>query len=302
MKKFVKEKLIPFVKRVFAVLGLTWLALFALVNIGSCVARVSAAAQPEQPEQQALEIEIDGYADFYVPSVEFLFYIPYGGSMPTAMCFGGITLRCAYNDTDQDLYPEYYSFDNMSFYEFEGQIDVPAFPIENGVPSVDMAGFFTLTFDFSDVNLSDISLSNLQYYDVFYQEGYIGLDLFSPSGSALVTIEGSNLYVPDYLVGSSIRFTPTGVALPRAYEQGFQFGWEQGWQNGNAIGYTDGYNKGYSDGDGDPFLELMNAIVFVPINLLWNLLNFNILGINMFMLFTAVLTGLLLFAILSKVK
>lgn len=299
MKKFLKEKLVPFVKRSLAVLGIAWLSLFVLGNIGACVTKVSAN---QQAVERSPDVEIDGYVDFYVPSVEFLYYIPYGGSMPTAMCFGGITLRCAYNDTDEDLYPEYYSFDNMSFYEFDGQIDVPAFSIENGVPSVGAVGHFTLTFDFSDLNLSDIPLSNLQYYDVFYQEGYIGLDLFSPTGSALVTIYADDLYVPDYLIGSYIRFTPAGVVIPRAYQAGFDFGWQQGWQNGNALGYSDGYNRGYLDGDGDPFLELMNAIVFVPINFLWNLLNFNILGINMFMLFTAVITGLLLFALLQKVK
>lgn len=299
MKKFLKEKLIPFVKRSLAVLGIAWFSLFALGNIGACVTKVSAT---QQAVERSLDVEIDGYVDFYVPSVEFLYYIPYGGSMPTAMCFGGITLRCAYNDTDEDLYPEFYSFDNMSFYEFDGQIDVPAFPIENGVPNVNLVGQFTLTFDFSDVNLSDIPLSNLQYYDVFYQEGYIGLDLFSPVGSALVTIYGDNLYVPDYLIGSYIRFTPAGVVLPRAYQEGFDFGWHQGWQNGNALGYSNGYNQGFLDADGNILLDLMNAVVFVPINTLWNLLSFDFFGVNLFVAFSSILTFFFLLWILKKIK
>lgn len=71
-----------------------------------------------------------------------------------------------------------------------------------------------------------------------------------------------------------------------------------GKQEGEAIGYQNGYNtgynKGYSEGTNDKntftFSKLMDSIAFAPIKTLYSILNFEVLGVNVFDFLTALLT------------
>lgn len=83
--------------------------------------------------------------------------------------------------------------------------------------------------------------------------------------------------------------------------------YSNGYTAGRAAGYNEGYSRGYANGsqtvgDENQFTSLMNAIVFVPINALWNVLNFEILGVNVFMFVTAVITVLVIAWLWGKMK
>lgn len=80
-----------------------------------------------------------------------------------------------------------------------------------------------------------------------------------------------------------------------------------GYAAGKQAGYNEGYSRGYANGsqtvgDENQFTSLMNAIVFVPINALWNILNFEVLGVNVFMFVTAVITFLVIAWLWGKMK
>ena len=80
-----------------------------------------------------------------------------------------------------------------------------------------------------------------------------------------------------------------------------------GYSAGKQAGYNEGYSRGYANGSQtvvgeNQFIALMNAIVFVPINTLWNILNFEVLGVNIFMFVTAVITVLVIFWLWGEMK
>ena len=77
-------------------------------------------------------------------------------------------------------------------------------------------------------------------------------------------------------------------------EQRYLDGKQEGEAIGYQNGYNTGYNKGYSEGTNDKntftFSKLMDSIAFAPIKTLYSLLNFEILGVNVFDFLTALLT------------
>lgn len=77
-------------------------------------------------------------------------------------------------------------------------------------------------------------------------------------------------------------------------EQRYLDGKEEGEAIGYQNGYNTGYNKGYSEGTNDKntytFSKLMDSIAFAPIKTLYSILNFEILGVNVFDFLTALLT------------
>ena len=84
--------------------------------------------------------------------------------------------------------------------------------------------------------------------------------------------------------------------------EGITSGTEDGFERGKIAGESIGYNRGYSDGlesaNSNNFYSLLSAVVDVPINALRSLLNFELLGFNLWNFFTAILTcGLVIFII-----
>lgn len=90
--------------------------------------------------------------------------------------------------------------------------------------------------------------------------------------------------------------------LQQGYENGKvdgeKIGYENGYQNGRLDGYNNGYNAGAESASEFTFLGLFGALFDAPITALQGLLNFNLLGFNMFNFFTALLTiGLIIFIV-----
>lgn len=74
------------------------------------------------------------------------------------------------------------------------------------------------------------------------------------------------------------------------YLNGYDSGYKIGYDKGNTIGYNSGYNKGVESANNYSFLGLIGAIVDAPVSALSGLLNFDLLGFNMFNFFTSILT------------
>ena len=110
--------------------------------------------------------------------------------------------------------------------------------------------------------------------------------------------------IPDSPHGS-VPFGFIGYNL--SYDISVSDTYASGYASGKQAGYNEGYSRGFANGsqtvgDENQFTALMNAIVFVPINALWNVLNFEVLGVNVFMFVTAVITVLVIAWLWGKMK
>ena len=114
-----------------------------------------------------------------------------------------------------------------------------------------------------------------------------------------------NAYIPSGSHNPVIPFDFMGYNL--SYDVFVSDTYANGYSVGKQAGYNEGYSRGYANGSQtvvgeNQFTALMNAIVFVPINVLWNILNFEVLGVNVFMFVTAVITVLVIVWLWGKMK
>lgn len=96
------------------------------------------------------------------------------------------------------------------------------------------------------------------------------------------------------------------------YEQGRLTGYSEGLSDGEEIGFNDGYYKGkevgFAQGKNEglaatdySFSDLFGSVVDAPVTVLSDLFNFNILGINLWSLFTGLFTLCVLIFILRLI-
>lgn len=99
---------------------------------------------------------------------------------------------------------------------------------------------------------------------------------------------------------TSLNLTPdsySSLLLQQYYENGFTEGKSVGKDEGLREGEIIGYNRGTAEGV-HTFKDLMNGVFFAPFHFLYSLLNVDLLGVNIYNLFTAVITiGLLSFVV-----
>lgn len=74
------------------------------------------------------------------------------------------------------------------------------------------------------------------------------------------------------------------------------------YQRGKADGFDEGYNEGFYDAGGkNYFEELVDAVIFAPVNGIVEMMNFDFFGINVANFFLALLTILILAGILALI-
>ena len=107
----------------------------------------------------------------------------------------------------------------------------------------------------------------------------------------------------------AINFIPENAIYQNSlnttgYTQGYQDGYKQGQQEKEIYGITQ-YNKGKSDGIASAnkytFKGLISAVFDVPIQTLYGMLDFNILGINILSLVMSIISVILLIAIVKVI-
>lgn len=115
---------------------------------------------------------------------------------------------------------------------------------------------------------TSITVTGAQY--AYYQDGLI--EITNPTNDVTITA------------------ICLSVNPEQRYQDGYQMGESVGYQNGYNTGYNKGYNEGTNDKNTFTFSKLMDSIAFAPIKTLYSILNFEILGVNVFDFLTALLT------------
>lgn len=126
-------------------------------------------------------------------------------------------------------------------------------------------------------------------------------------GLASTTEESEYIQIQVNKGEESIKFIPENTVYQNSlnttgYTQGYQDGYKQGQQEKEMYGITQ-YNKGKSDGIASAnkytFKGLISAVFDVPIQTLYGMLDFNILGINILSLVMSIVSVILLIAIVK---
>lgn len=141
--------------------------------------------------------------------------------------------------------------------------------------------------------------------DGFFGGLRVELVNFTDNVSTVICAFDVTAYIPASSYNSDIPFD--FIAYNLSYDIFVSDTYANGYSAGKQAGYNEGYSRGYANGSQtvggeNQFTSLMNAIVFVPINALWNILNFEILGVNVFMFVTAVITVLVIAWLWGKMK
>lgn len=86
------------------------------------------------------------------------------------------------------------------------------------------------------------------------------------------------------------------------YEKGYNQGQTDGFNYGKSIGDTIGYNRGVSEQNNYSFFSLFSAIFDAPVKVIYNLLDFEILGVNLFSFFSALVTVFIVIALIKFIR
>lgn len=217
-------------------------------------------------------------------------YLPVndGGGVSTFIPYGGLT-NFSYGSSTNSNYHFFMNFQCDPLFNFNvisitmgsmkmGWYNGYGFNIyANYVTYNDINGNqFTVYFPFAYVNPNDYYAYALQlrtYYlstnfddDISYQNGY-------DNGFNDGEKEG----------------------IDQGYQSGLSEGKSIGFQNGKAVGYQEGLKMA----DNASFLSLFGAMVDAPINAMFSMLNFNLLGFNMAQFFFALITCAIIFTVVS---
>lgn len=115
----------------------------------------------------------------------------------------------------------------------------------------------------------------------------------------------------DSNIGVSMSIMP-GSDYDGAYNTGYNNGYKDGYRGGkddyDGSGFDSGYSKGYEKGKAAvqqinkySFVSLINAVIYAPIKVVSSLFNVNLLGINLFTLFTGVMTFIIIVSLIRLV-
>lgn len=92
-------------------------------------------------------------------------------------------------------------------------------------------------------------------------------------------------YIDGYNAGYDVGYD---AGLSAGDTQGYNRGYSAGLIDGDASGYARGYAQGLEDGDGITWTGLFTSAIEVPVNVLQGILNFEILGVNLWSFFGAI--------------
>lgn len=185
-------------------------------------------------------------------------------------------------------------------------------------------------FDYADLTLDFYLPFVYNNYFEFYYQGdslftYNNFDFVSDGGTSYeFTFEETNSNVGDYklkpLTNSVLNKTIVKLddiqvksndilhdlvllsysnVYKSAYDEGYDSGFSDGEVKGDRLeydkGYDEGYDNGYSDGVDDSdsypeFYSLISAVIDVPISVITDFLNFEVLGVNLNSVFSSLIS------------
>lgn len=150
-----------------------------------------------------------------------------------------------------------------------------------GVKNFESFYQYLARFNYVVDDMYDYLISNYNYFEM----DLIIIDL----------IQGS---IPDWL--QQIDDTRT-AGYNQGKTDGYNEGYDVGYDNGESVGYDNGFTEGETAGlnAGETLKKGIFAIFDAPVQMLQQILNFEIMGINLYSIFTFIIT-LCLLAILTK--
>lgn len=89
-----------------------------------------------------------------------------------------------------------------------------------------------------------------------------------------------------------------------SYTKGYNVGYNEGEKNKELYGetkYNAGVQAGIASANKYTFKSLISAVFDVPIQTIWGMLNFNILGVNILTLITSIISLIIIIAILKQI-
>lgn len=160
---------------------------------------------------------------------------------------------------------------------------------------------------------------------VFVELQYIGLDASGavvqaeyfnsmlPGSTRVVAFDVKTEYASvwyDTIPPSDIAHTPVNLVTYQevmdyyaTHNDSYYAGYIEGIEVGTEYGYDAGYDYGYEDAqkEGTVFTSVLWDIISMPFDILANILNFELLGINLWSFVTAILSVGIIFFVLRKV-
>lgn len=223
------------------------------------------------------------------------------------------TFDLGWIDTSIPQWLEYYDQDQGISIVFDENFDAP-YRIEviltdsyylNGQPYVDTYTIFDLEEeDFWDYEIGidpthDYFLS-LRFHESFLWQGqeerfrvgvYMTMNYFprytqNPNDFLEVYGDSGGSYTQGFEEGFE---KGSSISTKNAYEQGLN----KGYADGQLYGYDKGYSKGIEDAD-KGFVNAVSTVLFAPVQITKDFLNFDLLGYNMLSFFTGIITLLII--------
>lgn len=174
-----------------------------------------------------------------------------------------------------------------------------------GVKNFEQFYQYLSRFDYDIYEMSNFLVEHYNYYEMRYELLVLieeSMDTWLDQINDTRTLGYNQGYDVGYEQGKTVGYEQgETVGYTNGYDEGYDVGHTNGYDEGYDVGKTDGYNIGYMKGtdEGETLKKGIFAIFDAPLQTLHSLLNFEVLGINFYSIFTFILT-LALLGILTK--
>lgn len=236
------------------------------------------------------------------------------------------TFNVSYLDFEDELSSVTFDTITVKRYTSDTSFSTTEFNNTNSISILFSSSAIRWEVDFFGYFLNTNSSVSIVGFDLVIDSSFItdflpySLNIYGDSSTAFNYLKYSSSdtlysllfrFPSDYLFfDSRTYYFGSGADFDNGYRDGYNQGKNDGYILGSDDGYRNGYSNGYQEGKNEgfnlgienaneySFLGLLGAVVDAPIQALTGLLNFEILGFNMFNLFKGLITlSIILFVV-----
>lgn len=240
-------------------------------------------------------VPVDDFMPFFLAGDNFVYYAGGGGNYENG---GGFTLIFSSMETGAyTAQPRAYELSYLPSAQNTAGGATVQFSIK--IPSDAVGGFLSIPY-IGIYRVNDLNRSHFQFFEYGPDFGTGSTDVaqgvFVPFDlTTLIDYERNQGYTSGYHRGQQDGYIDgQGDGYDAGYQDGNTAGFERGTVYGYDLGYADGFVDGTEEG-GAAFIDLIGAVVTIPIEGFMTLLSFEILGIDMLTFFGSVLTMVVLY-------
>lgn len=241
-------------------------------------------------------VPVDDFMPFFLSGDNYVYYAGGGGTYNDG---GGFSLVFSSMETGANTrQPRAYELSYLSSAQNTAGGATVQFSIR--IPSDATGGLYSIPYigiyRVNDLNRSHFYMPASSAVDFGTGSTDVAQGIFVPFDlNNLIDYERNQGYTSGYYRGQQDGYTE---GQGNGYDAGYQDGETRGFERGTVYGYDLGYADGFVDGTeegGSAFIDLIGAVISIPVEGLMNLLSFEILGIDMLAFFGSILTVLLLY-------